>query len=295
MQFIRPKIEDYPSLKTYLQTDELTCENLFLNALIWQDIYHHEFAWFDEKTLIIRLFEGKGYIYLLPLGKSFLEAVDAIIKMLGEDDRLTASDGPRLEKLREYMGDKIKLIPVEENFDYIYSVEELSSLSGKKFHQKRNHISAFSRKYNWRYESINDDNIKDIISIAKSWADERQTNGHDADIECELRAIEAVLPHYRSLEISGGVLYADDRAVAFAFGSPINDRVFDVTTEKALSDFQGAYSVINNEFSKNELLSKYELANREDDLGIEGLRRAKRSYNPVTILKKYLVEIKEKP
>ncbi len=293
MHFSKPKIEDYKTYKPFLQIDEFTCENLYLNALIWQDIYHHEFAWFDEKTLVFRLFEGEGYIYSLPLGESFNEALDAIIRLLGENDHLTASDGARLELLSQHLPDGYNLIPAEENFDYIYSVNDLAMLSGKKFHQKRNHISAFTRKYNWRYESLNVNNINDIFSVAETWANERSNGGMDEDIECEFRAIKKILPHYAELDIRGGILYVDESAVAFAFGSPINDKVFDVTTEKALGNFPGAYAVINNEFAKHELLGSFEFANREDDLGLEGLRRAKRSYNPVTILKKYLVEIKK--
>ncbi len=293
MQFKHPTISDYQRLKPFLFADELTCENLFLNALIWQDIYRHEFAFFDDETLIIRLFEGEGYIYSAPLGKSFNAALEAIENMLHKNDRLVASDGGRLQKMLEYFGDKIALIPVEENFEYIYSTEELSNLSGKRFHQKRNHISAFTRKNNWRYESMNSSNLKDIYKIAEEWARERTTDKEGPDIECELRAIKEILPFYEELDILGGIIYVDDNAVAFSFGAPINDNTFDITTEKALSDFQGAYAVINNQFAKNALSGRYEFINREDDLGLEGLRRAKRSYNPITILKKYIVEIKK--
>jgi len=293
MDFFKPKIEDYERLKSIIQTDELTCENLFLNALIWQDIYHHEFAFFDDKTVVIRLFEGEGYIYLLPLGESFFPALEAEINMLGEYDRLSASDGRRLDELLGHLGKNIELIPAPENFDYIYNTEELATLTGKKFHQKRNHISAFSRKYNWRYESIGEGNVNDFYLVAEKWASERYESAPDPDIECELRAIKEILPHFKELDILGGIIYVDDNPIAFSFGAPINDRVFDVTTEKALSDFQGAYAVINNSFVKAELFGVYELINREDDLGLEGLKRAKKSYNPVLILNKYLVEIKK--
>ena len=146
MHFFSPKIDDYKRLKSILQIDELSCENLFLNALIWQDIYFHEFAFYDEKTVVIRLYEGGGYFYLLPIGESYFPALKEIIDMLGPNDHLTGSDGPRLDAFLSRYGNDCDLIPAEENFDYIYKTEELAALSGKKFHQKRNHISAFSRK-----------------------------------------------------------------------------------------------------------------------------------------------------
>ena len=293
MDFFKPTIDDYQKYKHLLQTEEFTCENLFLNMLIWQDIYRYEFALFDDKTLVIRLSEGDRYIYLLPFGESFSQALDKIISSLNNGDRLTASDGYRLEKLKAHLGDNFTLIPVEENFDYIYNVHELAELSGKKFHQKRNHISAFSRKYKWTYSSLSAENVKDFISVAKEWAKERMTNGIDPDIECELRSIRELLPRFELLDISGGIIYVNEKPVACTFGTPINDKVFDVTTEKALTAYQGAYAVINNSFVKNELLGHFEFVNREDDLGIEGLRRSKLSYNPVLILKKYIVEIKK--
>ena len=89
-----------------------------------------------------------------------------------------------------------------------------------------------------------------------------------------------------ALEARGGAIFIEDKAVAFTIGSMINPSVFDIHFEKALKDYSEAYTVINNEFAKNAL-SEFEFINREDDLGLEGLRKAKLSYNPCKILEKY--------
>ena len=148
-----------------------------------------------------------------------------------------------------------------------------------------NHISAFSKKYDWHYESISESNIAAVKESARLWYGEN-TDKMNETMLCEQKGIELMLDNMQRLSIRGGAIFVDGKVVAFCLGSPINPTCFDTHIEKALSEYSGAYAVINREFAKNEL-SYYKYINREDDLGLEGLRKAKLSYKPSILLKKF--------
>ena len=126
--------------------------------------------------------------------------------------------------------------------------------------------------------------------MADTWAENQLSEfGYDKGVEVENASMKLLLPKMKKLGIKGGLIRVDGKVVAFTFGSPINDRVFDVQVEKALPEFRTAYSLINREFIANEL-SSFEYVNREDDLGLQGLRQAKLSYQPEILLKKFVIK-----
>ncbi len=288
MIFTEPNEKDFQKYKPLLFSGEMTCENSFLNAILWEKLYNYEYC-LQNNSLIMRLSDGEERVYFLPLGDNFENSVKEIIEEENGHPLFCVSDGERFEKFKGLMGDNLSYLPIPENFEYIYKRSDLAELVGKKYHQKRNHISSFSRKYDWHYETLTKDNICDVFAVSDEWLKEK-----DADLQQDLllenESIKNALMHLEELSIVGGIVYVADKPVAYCFGTALNDCVFDVNIEKALSDYQGAYAVINNEFVKRELTS-FLYVNREDDLGIEGLRRAKLSYQPHTILKKYIVKI----
>ncbi len=288
MIFTEPNVKDFQKYKPLLSCDEMTCENSYLNTIIWKNLYNYEYC-YQENSLIIRLSDGEDHIYFLPLGDNFYEKIKEIIEEENGHPIFCVSEGERFERFKSAFLDDFEYLPISENFEYIYNRNDLAELTGKKYHQKRNHISAFSRKYNWRYETLSKENVCDVFAVSDEWLKEKDTELQQ-DLLFENKSIKNALSHLEELSIIGGIVYVDDKPVAYCFGSALNESVFDVNIEKAFSDYQGAYAVINNEFVKHEL-SSFKFVNREDDLGIEGLRRAKLSYHPYKILKKYIVKI----
>ncbi|MBR5754043.1 MAG: DUF2156 domain-containing protein [Clostridia bacterium] len=222
---------------------------------------------------------------------------------------LPAGDGDCTELLREMMADTaepLKLHAVceyqkqwlEESFpgaflftedrdqeDYIYSVRDLADLSGKKYHGKRNHCSYFEKTYDWTYEEMTGETALECLEYSREWL-RQNPDKRDAGPDGEFRAIERALPNFDALDFRGGILRIEGNIVGYTFGEPINDRVFCIHVEKADGSVRGAYPMINREFARNTI-SDFELVNREEDMGIEGLRRAKLSYHPVELLVKY--------
>ncbi|MDD6478550.1 MAG: GNAT family N-acetyltransferase [Oscillospiraceae bacterium] len=283
-QFI---IEDYKRISEFLNNDnENSCEDTFINLLVWQKPYETYYEIYED-CLIIRSFEGGDKTFRLPFGRDFEKGFSHIVEQSGgKMPKIWSPDGANFKKFKELYADKYEFIEDRDGFDYLYLRDDLVNLSGKKYHSKRNHIAAFSKAYDWRYESISNDNKAKIIECLEEWY---QKNSEKINIytDAEKTGIFTVLDNLERLNVKGGAIFVGEKAVAFSLGSPINSKTFNVYFEKALPEYSGAYSVINREFAKYEA-EGYTYINREDDMGIEGLRRAKLSYKPYELIKKYL-------
>jgi hypothetical protein len=176
-----------------------------------------------------------------------------------------------------------------DNFDYIYSVQKLSTLSGKKLDAKRNHINKFKKLHTFKYEEISDENISDCIDIIEKWCKERNYSQSDSLI-AERKANLDLMNNFNSLRVKGAIIEVDGRPEAFTVGEQLNSNTVVIHVEKANSEIHGLYPLVNQQFLANHW-NDIEYVNREQDLGIEGLRKAKLSYNPVSLLEKFTVEL----
>ncbi|KAA6307012.1 hypothetical protein EZS27_041324, partial [termite gut metagenome] len=175
--------------------------------------------------------------------------------------------------------------------DYIYLHEDLVALKGKKYQPKRNHINKFKKEYNYEYVPITSDTISDCLLLEVEWQKtNEQRQGEDASDENQ--AVVYALRHFEELGLTGGILYANGKAAAFTYGMPINQDTFGIHVEKADININGAYPMINHEFACR-IPKQYMYLNREEDLGIEGLRKAKLSYYPEIVLDKYIAHFAE--
>lgn len=282
-------LEDKPLLEGFLQNSkEVSCENTFVNLYVWQKAYNNKIAIMGD-TLFIRYGNEGDENYRLPVGGDLEDGLKAIIEHCGGYPMFWNPINEDFSRLPEWFTEKYDILPARDSFDYIYLTTDLAELSGKKYHSKRNHISAFSKKYDWHYEEITPENAEKIMNCAKEWYSQNAER-LDRFALCEQEGIDTVLQNLKNLEVTGGAIFIGEKAVAFTLGTPINENIFDIFAEKALPEFSGAYAVINNEFAKR--LTAYKYLNREDDMGLEGLRKAKLSYRPNVILEKYIFKPK---
>lgn len=292
--FLKPNLSDFSTLKEHLKpfvSGSMSCEATPITLLMWKGLYHHEIAFLDD-MLFIGLGKNQD-IFLLPFAKDMKKAV-TILKEYTESINkpliFLAADGERFEQFKAIFGNDFIYEESRDDFEYLYLTEKLKTLSGKKYHSKRNHISAFTREHDWQYEKMTKENIVEIFDMADKWSQALADSGEDMEsVMVENAAMKELLPHMDELNLRGGCIRVDGKIVAFTFGSPINNKVFDIHVEKALPEYRTAYSLINKEFILNEL-SDFEFVNREDDLGLEGLRKAKLSYHPDILLKKYVIK-----
>lgn len=245
------------------------------------------------KDFIIRKYSGKGARcgYTFPLGKGdvtkALAEIEKDAKECGERLQFAFVTEEQKEVLENAMPARFCYSSDAGDSDYIYLRSELASLSGKAFHKKKNHFSKFVRTYpDYKYYEIGACNIYDAQKVADAWYYEHLQD-EDASQLAEYKAIKEALENFEELGLIGGIIYVNDSPCAMTIASKINENTVDVHFEKAVGDYalNGGYAAINKLFS--EKLDGVTWLNREEDIGIEGLRKAKLSYRPKIMLKKY--------
>lgn len=245
------------------------------------------------KDFIIRKYSGKGARcgYTFPLGKGdiakALAEIEKDAKECGECLQFAFITEEQEEVLENAMPARFCYSSDAGDSDYIYLRSELASLSGKAFHKKKNHFSKFVRTYpDYKYYEIGACNIYDAQKVADAWYYEHLQDD-DASQLAEYKAIKEALENFEELGLIGGIIYVNDSPCAMTIASKINENTVDVHFEKAVGEYalNGGYAAINKLFS--EKLDGVTWLNREEDIGIEGLRKAKLSYRPKIMLKKY--------
>lgn len=245
------------------------------------------------KDFIIRKYSGKGARcgYTFPLGKGdvakALAEIEKDAKECGERLQFAFVTEEQKEVLENAMPARFCYSSDAGDSDYIYLRSELTSLSGKAFHKKKNHFSKFVRTYpDYKYYEIGACNIYDAQKVADAWYYEHLQD-EDASQLAEYKAIKEALENFEELGLIGGIIYVNDSPCAMTIASKINENTVDVHFEKAVGEYalNGGYAAINKFFS--EKLDGVTWLNREEDIGIEGLRKAKLSYRPKIMLKKY--------
>lgn len=264
------------------------CEYAFGTHYIWQEKYHAEIACYHK------FFLGRsGNHYLFPTGNGDLKEV--LLRLQQEEKEkngegslhLYAVPAPAIPTLKELFGETLFVEEDRANWDYLYLTENLIHLKGKAYHAKRNHIARFQREFSYQYEPITPKNAPECLEMAEIW----QQKNAQADSVDELHAMRRAFSAWDALGFVGGLIRVDGKVVAFTAGEELNQQTFDLHFEKARPEFEGAYAVINQEFAAR-CLSEYSLVNREEDMGLEGLRKAKESYRPVAMFEKYTVTVK---
>ncbi len=280
-------IEDREWIVPLLKTSDFRgSEYSFAGNYIWGTQYHIEVCKWKERYLASVGEQCPSFLF--PAGSSDLaEAIEALLQYCREKAISFHMHGICEEakaELEAAFPEQFRFEEDRDNFDYIYTSESLITLSGKKLHAKRNHVNQFKQN-NWCFEPITPENRAECLEMNAAWC---AVNGcfEDPSKQKEVCAIQKAFRHYDTLELVGGILRVDDRVVGYTLGEPLNSDTFVVHIEKAFSDVRGAYPTINNQFVSH-CAASFRYINREEDMGLEGLRKAKLSYHPEILLKKY--------
>lgn len=291
-------LQDKNTITAYtMNSCRRNCDLSFSNLCSWRFLYDTKFAIVDN-FLVFKFWAGGELAYMMPVGSGNPEKA---VKALIEDARQEGQPFCMLGVCSCMREDLENIAPGQFTFtadrdyaDYIYLRSDLATLKGKKFQPKRNHINKFRNTYpNHEYTPITPDRVQECLDLEAEWCkvnhcDQQEGTGN------ERRALIYALHHFEELGLTGGILRVDGKIVAFTFGMPINKETFGVHVEKADTRIDGAYAMINYEFA-NRVPEQYLYLNREEDLGLEGLRKAKLSYQPETILEKYMACLQEQP
>ena len=276
-----------PSMRTefekYLLPLGKSCEYAFTNLCLWG----RQQAAFVEGFLILFSQFDRRAVYPFPAGQGDVRpALDAIIEdacRRGIPCCITSLSRENITQLEQLYPGKFTFQCDRDSFDYVYNIDDLADLRGRKYQKKRNHVNKFHSLYpNWRTEEMTASHLPRVREMTAQWFTARQQVDPTGNYLLEQRALERAFDHFEVLGLDGMVLLDGEKIVAFSMASRLSTDTMDIHFEKALEDVEGAYAAINQAFAQY-LRSKYpyiRYLDREDDLGLEGLRKAKLSYYP---------------
>ncbi|MBM7870759.1 hypothetical protein JOC70_002253 [Clostridium pascui] len=269
-----------------------TCEYSFLSLFLWRKGCEIHYSIINDVLIIKKVDFNHSSHFMQPLGykmKDLKEIVDTLIEYKKENNMdylFKDAELNFINDLKEVYGDSLEILEDRDGADYIYLREDLVKLSGKKYHAKKNHYNAFVKKYNYKAVPITEDIVDDCLMAGREWCNKNDCKGY---VLYELFGIKDLLKNIAKINFVGMAVYVDDKISAFTIGEVVNENTAIIHIEKADADVRGLYAFVNRHFLE-EYLPSVTYVNREQDLGIEGLRKAKLSYNPVELVMKYIVK-----
>lgn len=268
------------------------CEMSFGNLFLWGE---QKVAIDGDFMFFLSTFSKSFYPFPLGAGdkKQAIEKIMADAKERGIPLVITSLCEQDKTFLEQNFPDTFEFSYNDGSFDYVYDINDLADLLGKKYHKKRTHLNNFKKVHqNYRIEPFNNENLGSIRQLVEGWYSQKE--GEQSSIEYEKKVFQKALANFSALDMEGLVVLDEGEVIAVTFASPIDENTFDVHFEKAKREVDGAYVVINNEFAKY-IRNKYpsvKYLNREEDMGIEGLRKSKQSYYPHHQVEKYQARLK---
>ena len=293
-QFRDLSIEDKSLLDSaFAQFPPLTSEFTFTNLFIWRHTYQIKISRFQE-FLILFSEKREQPFFFPPIGEGNVVKCSRTLLQHMKEEEVPIKMARVPENLVSLFDWKAEGFLVEfdrDQSDYVYLIEDLINLQGRKYHRKRNHIKKFKERYSHQYVPLTTERIAECLHLETKWCDLRQCEVIPGLFNESLATKEA-FSHFEALGVKGGAILIDDTVEAFTLGEPLNRDTVVIHIEKANPEFDGLYPTINQAFLENHW-SGYVYINREQDLGEEGLRKAKESYFPLHMTNKYTIRLNE--
>ena len=264
----------------------------FTNLYMWRRPY--QIRWCVEDDVLYMLSEWDGVLSALqPIGpqEKMQEAIGKFLDYFaaqGKNLNFVGIEKSFAEDLRNYPDAAFEISEDRINFDYVYLAENLIKLAGRKFHSKKNHLNSFRKNHpDAEYLSITKDIIPQCREELNRWYELRRDSEDADNFMCyEVAAIHEVFDNFEDFKLRGAAIRLGGQVIAFTFGEQLNEDTAVIHVEKASPEINGAYAAINQFFVENDW-AHMTYINREEDMGIEGLRKAKESYKPVKLIEKF--------
>ena len=295
------KLEDKALFNCYFhkyppQTSEFTFTNLYM----WRNFYGFNFMeWKDHLLLFSRdIFEAKkipasgnkkALYFFPPIGPNPAEIIVSLFENLKEVEfhRVPERISEDIRNHSKFSSLSIDILEDRDNWDYVYETEKLRNLPGNQYRQNRRWLNKFLENYDYEFKILTENEVELIKKLQLEWCILRECEDDEGLKEEEL-AIYDALDNFLALDFQGAIICIDDKCAAYTFGEMLNPETMVIHVEKAHMDYEGAYQAINNLFLKNSF-EEVIYVNREQDLGVPGLRRAKESYKPIRMEKKSII------
>lgn len=304
------RLEDKELLQQYLKGYRYCTSGLSFSSLyMWRDINEMSWEIFGDYMCIV----GMAYLEMdkdiilpfmqMPLTRTGSYDTEKLretvlmakekIEDAGYPFTMRLVPFPLVEELEKAFPGQLTVKADRDNYDYLYDRMQLIELKGRAFHKKKNHMNYFMKNYQYEYKEMTSDMADDAMRFIGEFNDRKETTPYERELLLmEERAMRDVFEHLETAGYKGGVIYIDGRIQALSVGGQICPNTFGVHIEKANTEYRGLYQVINKEFCMH-MDPSVKFMNREEDMGLPGLRKAKLSYQPVKLVEKYIVNFRE--
>ncbi len=261
----------------------------FVNLWGWAKEYGLDWAWTDNLVWIRQSIPE--ILYWAPVGPwDGVDWMSCFDELSGNQASFIRIPEKLLLTWEESLGDRIAIKEERGSWDYLYSISELIELKGKRFHKKRNLLNQFTKNYNFQFIPFDTEAIHMAMAMQEDWCTWRDCEASDV-LAAENNAISRVLKSWEKIGgLIGGAIMVDKTMAAYTVAESLSADMLLIHFEKGNTDFKGVYQAINQLFLENSG-KNYEIVNREQDLGDEGLRKAKLSYHPADFIIKYRVDL----
>jgi hypothetical protein len=296
-------VPEFPQLKDLTLKDKPLCDQLFTqfppqiseftftNLFIWRYAYQIKISRL-QNFLCLLSEQGESSFFFPPIGEGdVIECYQSLLQYLGRKVTL-----PKIVRVPEagvtqidWKTSGMKAELDRNQCDYVYLTLDLIELKGRKYHRKRNHIKQFQEKYSYQYIPLTPEWISQCLQLEAEWCDLRHCEASPGLLN-ESFAIKEAFTHFGELGVKGGAILINGKVEAFTMGDPLNPETVVIHIEKANPAYEGLYPTINQTFLEHQW-SGYTYVNREQDLGEEGLRKAKESYFPHHLVNKYTITL----
>ena len=277
----------------FLQDPPETSELNFTNLFIWRHHYNPMWLQWKDCLLIILKPVGMSPFCLAPIGpgnkRKALDTLCDQFRKLNPEVKVCRVSETFVNKYVDH--DRYICFLDRDNSDYVYSSSDLIRLSGRKHHKKKNLLNRFTKNYEFNYHRLDMEMVECLLDMQETWCRIKECEDN-AGLLAEDYAIYEALTHFEELDYHGGGIEINSRIEAFSLGEALNPDTAVIHFEKANPEIPGLYNAINKFFCSHEW-SHMKYVNREQDMGIEGLRKAKASYNPHHMVNKYTVSPKK--
>ncbi|AFM41785.1 hypothetical protein Desaci_2873 [Desulfosporosinus acidiphilus SJ4] len=286
-------LEDKKWIKPLLTAADMRgCHQNFTNIFAWSKIYHYRVAQIDGYLVVKGILDDLPY-YFYPAGpgniKPILEVMKQDAASSGHEFVIAGLSPEQITELNSIYPEHFEYKEMRDSYDYVYLLDKLVSLSGNSLHSKRNYINRFMKENkNWSFELITSDNLSECWEMNKEWCKINPCDeGSIAEENC---AVRRCFNNYAGLGIEGGLIRLEGKVIAYTLGERLNSDTYVIHVEKAFGHMPGAYQMINREFAAviKKQYPQIVYVNREEDMGVEGLRKAKLSYHPDKMEEKYI-------
>lgn len=289
LKFKEVSLDDKDIIDSFVRKEGFrSCDGAFTNYYVWHKAFK-TFWCIEDGFLIIKARRYGEDFFLPPIGGRDEDLLTIMHKIMDENNGSLCMHGV----VREHKERIAKVMPemefaeARDDWDYVYLQEKLATLSGRKLHGQKNHYNAFIKEHpDFTYEDITPENIEECLALGNAWCDERVVE--DPSIEEEREALTESIKNFKELGLRGGCLRWDGRVQAFSYGTKINSDTAVIHVEKAVRGVRGAYIAMTKEFAAHAWTDvKY--LNREEDMGMPGLRKAKLDLKPEFMIEKFNV------